>query len=1031
MYRQLLYIIFFVISISLYSQNEDNNWFFGGEYGLPPTNQNPNCPIVGLNFNTINAGLPSLNNTSPYLYSENHTAISDQNGELLFYTNGVSVWDKNHNQMPNGDNLGGNISSVKSSLIVPVPGSINKYYIFAIDGFSTGTGAGLFYSIVDMNLNNCLGDIEPIGKKTLLLANTSEWLIGTYHGNGTDYWVLTTTYNPVSKLYLYHVSSAGISAPIITDLSVAPYNISSIFYNLFQMSFNNSGKKLAAFFSGMGGGAILSSKFILDFNINTGAFTFDQNYDNNQATQFMVFSQNDQFLYEAFSHQTGPTWITEVFQYDMNMENISNSKTTVGILTTGQGGARLGPDGKIYMSNKFVDTQFLNVIRNPDIAGVACNIVANDLDLGGRKASYLPNVFLKPYYNSQQIKFTYQDTCLGANTMFTYTSDLPYDSLVWQFGDGQTITTTNQSVQHIYSNANNYNVVLTLFDGCYVKVETFKPINIVNGTSVNLGSDISICDGQSIILDAGTIGANYLWNDDSNNQTLVINQNGTYSVTVTNDNGCNSIDSINITSTILNTNFNITNVSCNGNSDGAIDLTINSGQPPYSFIWSNSEITEDINALTFGIYTITITDVNNCQFIKNTEIQQPNELNIEFLDDMYICSNSFTTIKPNVTGGTEPYIYQWNTGNTNDSIIISTNDQITYYLTVNDVNNCIESDSITVNVYSPLELSLSSNNDTVCLGESALLNANISGGLPPYSLYNNNQIITIPNTVYPTNNQTYIYTVKDQCDNTKQNSITIYNYPNPVVSFTSDITKGCVPLDVHFNNAITCNNCEYFWQFDNNNISLSNNPQYIFKQNGIYNITLSLTNEYGCKNSKTIENMIEVYSKPLAKFEPEPEITNIIKPNIYFNNYSEGATNYYWDFNDGNKSSLKNPIHKYNSIGKFNTKLIVSNEYNCIDSAQCVVIIQDDVTLYVPTAFTPDGDGINDGFKAIGYGISPNNYHIYIYNRWGEQIWHSNNISEEWKANYKIENGVYTWFIIWEDINKIKHEKTGKVSVIR
>ncbi len=204
--KKSIFIYLLLITFSSFSQIEDNNWFFGGAENP----QTPNNALVGLNFNTINDGLPSTNNSSPYLYSENHTAISDQNGNLLFYTDGTSIWDKNHDQMPNGNNIGGNISSVHSSLIVPFPGDINRYYVFTMDGHPTGTGEGLFYSIIDMSLNNCLGDVETIRKNILLLPNTNEYLIGTYHGNGTDYWILTGTdgnnsdeFTPaIPKLYL-------------------------------------------------------------------------------------------------------------------------------------------------------------------------------------------------------------------------------------------------------------------------------------------------------------------------------------------------------------------------------------------------------------------------------------------------------------------------------------------------------------------------------------------------------------------------------------------------------------------------------------------------------------------------------------------------------------------------------------------------------------------------------------------------------------------------------------------------------------
>jgi gliding motility-associated-like protein len=755
--NKIIALLLIVISLPSFAQNEDNNWFFGGKYNANfPENQDPTEPISGLNFNMINAGLPLVNNSSPYLYSENHTAISDQNGNLLFYTDGVFIWDKNHAQMPNGANIGGNVSSMKSSLIVPFPGNINKYYVFAMDGHATGTGAGLFYSIVDMTLNNCLGDVEAVGKKTLVQANTHELLLGTYHGNGTDYWILTGTdgsnvngFSPQTpKLYAYHVSAAGISAPTIIDLGAAPYNLTTMCF-AFRMNFNNQGNKIALLFAGLG--TTPSVKFILNFDNNTGIFTFNQTYDNNNGAAFLIFSPNDQFLYEGFLSQIGGVWVNQLIQYNMNAVNITNSKTVVGTFITGGRDARLGPNGKIYISIGFPNAQFLNVIHNPNGAGITCNLTSNTVNLAPRRTSFLPNVFLKPIISPQQIDFTYQDTCLNSNTLFNYISTLNYDSLRWEFGDGQVNITTTQTTQHTYATVGNYNVILTLFDGCTTEIDTLKNINIVNGSTVNLGADVPICGGQTIILNAGNPGATYLWNDNSTNQTLNVTIPGTYWITLV-DGNCTSTDTVEVTS--------IAPVISLGNDTGLCvgdSIILDAGATGATYLWNTGQITPTITVLTAGIYSVEV-NVNGCIGNDSITILTFGLPNVNAGNDVIVCKEELVTL---IGSGANTYI--WDNGIV-DGIPFSPNNTQIYTITGTDLHNCVNTDQLTVTVKDKPTVLINASKNEICKGESIILSGS---GANTYTWDNNvsNNIAFFP---VQTTTYTVIGASVNNCKDTSQ-----------------------------------------------------------------------------------------------------------------------------------------------------------------------------------------------------------------------------------------------------------------------
>src|SRR4051812_29467993 len=157
-------ILFFQIGKPAFAQKENNIWYFGTNAGLD-----------------FNSGVPVALTNSAMVTSEGCASVSDTAGNLLFYTDGISIWNKNHTIMPNGTGLTGNSTATQSALIIKKPGSANLYYVFS-------THFTLAYSIVDMTLNSGLGDVTI---KNDTLGNGSEKLCGAAHVNGTDYWIIS------------------------------------------------------------------------------------------------------------------------------------------------------------------------------------------------------------------------------------------------------------------------------------------------------------------------------------------------------------------------------------------------------------------------------------------------------------------------------------------------------------------------------------------------------------------------------------------------------------------------------------------------------------------------------------------------------------------------------------------------------------------------------------------------------------------------------------------------------------------------
>ena len=561
-------------------------------------------------------------------------------------------------------------------------------------------------------------------------------------------------------------------------------------------------------------------------------------------------------------------------------------------------------------------------------------------------------------------------------------------------------------------------------------------------TSSVITSNVS-CYGMNdgmidISVSGGTFPYSYLWNNSDTTQDRFNVGEGNYSVTITDANNCTITETASITQPpeiIITTNSN--SLLCHGDTNGYIDISVSGGVQPYSYLWNTNESTEDLYGKAAGTYVVTVTDNSGCTKVSDITLEEPSQLFVSLPEDFTYC-NQDTLLHASVEGGTPPYSYIWNNSSTSQDIYFSTYQTDTYEVTVTDNNGCKASNSTTVNIID-VQLDVYSNKDTVCPGDPILVTTNIEGGIPPYTIYNEGELTNFPVIVYPNGQKNYILKVVDACGNTDTARINVYTYPVEPISFNADILKGCPPLTVNFNMENYHDNFNYIWNFDDideNNLSLEINPAHTFTESGLYDISVQVTDSNGCKNQLTINDMIEVYPKPEAHFTVENEVVSFINSNIHFDNISIDNIYNYWAFDDGDSSIEVNPIHNYENIGVFYPSLIVENNYGCLDTAVKKIEIKNEFTLYVPTAFSPDNDAINDGFRAEGHGIDLDNYWIGVYDRWGELIWESNDLYEYWNGTAKngnkpVQIGVYKWLVVCKDFNGVEHTKSGNVTVIR
>ena len=369
MKNYLLFVILFFIFQSIIHAQVADTWYFGSGAGVDFSGPSP----VAL--------------TNGVLYaSEGCTSISDNNSNLLFYTDGVTVYNSNHTAMPNGTGLAGGSSSNQAAIVVPVPGSNNTYYVFTTGDNCSGS---LNYSIVDMTLAGGLGDV--IAKNTMLLNPVAEKITAVKDANGLDYWVLVHEGN-TTAFYAYKITTAGVSVPVVSNIGTVISNTDC----LGGMKFNPMGTQVAVTYEG-------SYSFELyDFNKTTGMLSNQRiigpllNY-----VYSCEFSPNGHYLY---GNLDAPAVPAEIYQYDVTLPSaaaINASGIQVGISTTSFyfGTMQNAPDGKIYVARDGQD--YLGIINNPNVHGLACNYVDIGLSLASRNNTLgLPN-FVTSIFRSE------------------------------------------------------------------------------------------------------------------------------------------------------------------------------------------------------------------------------------------------------------------------------------------------------------------------------------------------------------------------------------------------------------------------------------------------------------------------------------------------------------------------------------------------------------------------------------------------------------------------------------------------------
>ncbi len=657
----LFSLLFLLQAGSLYAQKEYNIWYFGKH--------------AGIDFNTSPPS-PLLNNK---LFSwEAASGICDANGNLLFYTNGDTVMNRLHQPMKNGILTPKYLimSAVQGAIVVPVPGSCSKYFIFCSESIENRSINGyLRYSVVDMNGDGGLGEVIVSQKR--LLPKPDESMALTLHSNGYDYWV----------------AAMNRTTGEFNAIKTINGNIDSTIY---RQSFQN----LAVFSSYMKFSP--NSKIMYEHNVPQAIAPSDSHYLNlfkfNNTTGKLQnhlrvpiinsflwrhnaeFSPDSRFLYAIQSDPFGASYKFKIVQLDLSVWDSDSIAQSYKILYTGTpllSGIQLAPDGKLYVFGRTLDK--LSTIHFPNLKAPACDFQLNDFDLGGRSFHWGT-----PYYPTCKIvniSGLFQPN-LGNDTILCVGESLnlrvnQFDSLcnkriLWNTGA--------VSKDIVVDKAGTYWV--KIYNGKDSVSDTIN-IGFSKKFKVYLGPDTGFCGKFNHLLNAEVHAKKYTWSTGDTTVSILIDKPDWYSVVIRDSLNCAAgdtilveqlhapkiqlaYDSITCRFTYLSTN------AING----------------ISYKWNNGDTGTSISVDKKGYYRVTAS-TKFCSISTDTLVDTLPISTIDLGKDTTLCEEELTL---NCNSGSQ---YLWSTGETTKSIKV--NKKGTYWVTAS-AHGCKVSDTITINV---------------------------------------------------------------------------------------------------------------------------------------------------------------------------------------------------------------------------------------------------------------------------------------------------------------------------------------------
>ncbi|MBA3899316.1 MAG: PKD domain-containing protein, partial [Bacteroidetes bacterium] len=604
-------------------------------------------------------------------------------------------------------------------------------------------------------------------------------------------------------------------------------------------------------------------------------------------------------------------------------------------------------------------------------------------------------------------------------------------------------------------NAGSHSVKVTDAKGCQfngvVNISQPSAIALSIGAKNNV-SCFGLNNGSATVSAiGGSPGYTYFWNTAPTQATSTASNlaAGNYTVIVSDINGCTqSISTIITEPAKLNASLSdFKNITCPGGADGIASAFAQYGTPPYNYQWAHNPLqnTTSFYDLTAGAYKVIISDLRGCKDSVMVNLSEPPRITTLVSPDQSICRGLNATIS--ASGGN--YYYWTNNLGFGNSHTVSPQVTTNYWVLSFDQNNCPGTmESTTVEVYSldPIDLIIDGK-PFICPGMEGMVYVSTTNDSPGTLTYDWAPAIgTGPgvHVVMPTAPTTYTVKVENHCGDVVIKSFFIDIRPLPNILMGVDAPNGCASHTVNFDD-LTINATDpvakWEWSFGDGNTSNLNQPQHIYEIPGQYHVALHATTVAGCAAvSSGTGTIINVYPNPIANFDFNPKEVYIREP-IIFANSSTGAVSYNWEFGDGINTTEVNPKHSYSTPGAYQVTLTCVSEYGCMDEITKEIIASGNIV--IPNAFKPSATGPSggayyensiDNTVFFPYTEGVEDFHMMIFNRWGELIFESFDLKIGWDGYYRgklCKQDVYVWKINARFIDKRLYSNIGDVTLLR
>jgi len=706
-----------------------------------------------------------------------------------------------------------------------------------------------------------------------------------------------------------------------------------------------------------------------------------------------------------------------------------------------------GNDGFAAASSTGGTTPYSYLWSNADADTLAGNLTAGSYtvtvtDANGCTSSTAVNIgeptLLTATASSTDVLCFGGNTGTGASTATGGTGSYTYN---WSPSGGTGATATGLIT-------GTYTLTVTDVNGCTAAATTTvnEPPALTITATFTPVSCFGGADGTATGTATGGLGAyTYNWSPSGGTgataSALTIGQ---YVITVTDANGCTASATTTVTEpTALTATTSSTQSTCSA-ANGSADVVVTGGTGAYTYLWSpGGATTSTATGLAANTYSCLITDANGCTLTATVVVQNANAPVVTIAPPtMVSCfgGNNGSALA-SATGGTGPYTYLWS--NADGDSLAGNLTAGAYSVVVTDANGCTSTASVVVIEPTLLNVQASANPTAVCEGSPVQLTANAGGGTPAYTYVwmpgpTPGQTINIT----PAVTTTYTVTVADANGCTVSAPVLVTVNPMPVPALSADVTSGCAPLCVTFSDLSTLASgtiTAWGWDFgDNTTATQQNPPVHCYNTPGVYTVVLTVTTSAGCTQTITMPGYISVFAMPVADFGAGPQPTTVLNPTITFTDSSTNAAAWLWSFGDilGSSSAQQNPTFSYTDVDCYQVILEVTSVGGCVDTSMQTVCIGPDVSIYVPNTFTPDENGINDMFLPVTFGIDPDQYELWIFDRWGNMIFYSDELNEGWDGRVQGNSDIcqvdtYVWKIKCKDLLGKKHDLIGHVNLIK